>query len=404
MPRIKTAAAEAAEPARPGREARSQRQQVCLKSDFPRATFEAVHATRTSDAAPCDTTLVEPQWVLPETCGQPSVLLRESAVSCLRRPCRAVAMAMSMLRRMTPRKRVRSGGSMGPRGGGSSGGERLPFTLPVVERGSRFTAAGPQAPTLVVDLDDTLLQRRGVADTMRLYAPFPNSNSGVMCPYAGEAMAQLAAKYRVVRRRHTRARTRTCDNVTRARASLVCHHSVPRLPSQRDTSHAPETRPGGCTPTGWRRCPSCLRRRCTRTTAAAAPSRQPPSSTCWTKGGSQWQASATGPATSSPTHGVTCTRWLYATRWQQRRRRQQLPAMRAVTAVRTATRTTALAAHHSGLRRGAGGGVATHLMRCDARQGRKRWILPWFTFSRRCRVCRCGAKCWTRCCAHQACS
>ena len=87
---------------------------------------------------------------------------------------------------------------MGPQGSGDGTG-RLPFTLPVVERGSRFTAAGVSAPTLVVDLDDTLLQRRGVADTLRLYAPFPNSNSGVLCPFAGEAMDQLATKYRVVR-------------------------------------------------------------------------------------------------------------------------------------------------------------------------------------------------------------
>ena len=102
-------------------------------------------------------------------------------------------MAMSMLRRMTPRKRVRSKGV--PTDGGG-----LPFTLPEVVPGSRFAAArGGSAPTLVLDIDDTIMTRRGRMDTVRLYSPCPTTNTGVLCPYADVAINDLSSQYRIVR-------------------------------------------------------------------------------------------------------------------------------------------------------------------------------------------------------------
>lgn len=130
-------------------------------------------------------------------------------------------MAMSMLRRLTPRKRmVRGAGATlgsskkpnGGSGGNDSQHDMLPFTLPVVPPDCRFTKAGRgDASTIVLDLDDTLLIRRNFMDSVRLYG-FPTSNCGVICPFAEQAVNELSETYRIVA---VTARFKACAGNTR---------------------------------------------------------------------------------------------------------------------------------------------------------------------------------------------
>ena len=74
---------------------------------------------------------------------------------------------------------------------------------------NRFTSAlrrsGP-APTIILDLDETILYRtRGLVDTLALYAPVPSRFSsrlglrvGTPYPHAVESIRSLSAQYRFV--------------------------------------------------------------------------------------------------------------------------------------------------------------------------------------------------------------
>jgi hypothetical protein len=162
------------------------------------------------------------------------------------------------------------------------------FVRPVVSATSKFTtartAAGRLAPTLVLDLDDTVLYRsRGVLDALLIYGlPASWAARAVGVPYPGalEAVHDLSAHFRIVRTMADQAawrqaavlRTRSADmsvwaSMTRSRGihsrarllSILLPLSAPSLFLRWRSRHggraARRTRASGCARTASPSCP-----------------------------------------------------------------------------------------------------------------------------------------------------